>query len=209
MKLCIVCGTEISDYDILVARGLNPPKYCEVCRHQIRNYRPKISVKHELCNAWVAKPTSRLLSQLKYEGIAEKGKDPQRKEVFKYSLGGRDFGPWGGASYDEKYMVYAIEKLEANQPYLIRLMKKINIETNKSWLYLVFEADNSETDLTMDIQFTRIWKTTLKGYGRQFDEEHPVEVPYEVVLQGGSTARSGRYGNNWVLYITNEEVEDI
>ena len=60
------------------------------------------------------------------------------------------------------------------------------------------------------VHFRRVYKTTLKGFGRQFDRTYPVPgQPLKTWLSGWSSSRSGRYGNEWqlVLYVPAEEEE--
>ena len=42
MRTCRICGNEISDYDVIVDKGLAPPKLCEVCRRTFKKRRIKV-----------------------------------------------------------------------------------------------------------------------------------------------------------------------
>lgn len=198
MNICKICNGEIKDYGYLLQKYGNAPQRCEKCRRESRIYRAKIAVIRELLDQRVVKLGEGLIENAQLE------KEKEKKSGAIYSIGGREFGPWGGAEFSDKFLIHVLGRtgsLEPNTSYDFRLMKKTDTETGKSWTYIVLEPTQEDTNLILDFRFTRIYKTTLKGYGRQFDDSYPVEVEHETILTGWSTARSGRYGNEWELFL--------
>jgi len=209
--LCRVCGKEIEDWGVLVAKGATPPKLCEPCRRQIREYRAKMIVKHEPIRVVEAKLGPRLVRNLRPEGKCENFAPQIYPQCFKYSIGGRGFGPWGGARFEKKYIIYTYIEPQPEAPVLVRLMRKQEAEGCLRWFYLVFEPPVSEEppNLWLELWFTRVWKWTLKGFGRQFKRYYPINVPHETLLTGGSRANSGRFGNHWELILCEELPEEV
>ena len=196
---CKICNSEIKDYGYLTQKYGNPPQRCEKCRRESRSYRAKTSVARELLKQKVVVLGEGFLNALVPEQPAGKHSGPV------FSIGGRDFGPWGGAAFEAKYLIHvpdpSVERLLPDTPYDFRLMMKTAAESGDSWLYIVLEPTDEPAKLRLDLKFTRVYKYTLKGFGRQFDETYPIEEPHEEVLSGWSHARSGRYGNRWKLYL--------
>lgn len=48
------------------------------------------------------------------------------------------------------------------------------------------------------------YKTTMRGHGRDRNLTHVVEGEYDVVLEGTTRSRSGRFGNSFRLLIADE-----
>jgi len=48
------------------------------------------------------------------------------------------------------------------------------------------------------------YKTTMRGHGRDRNLTHVVEGEYDVVLEGTTRSRSGRFGNSFKLLIADE-----
>ena len=44
----------------------------------------------------------------------------------------------------------------------------------------------------------------MKGFGRDRSLTHVIEGEYDVVLEGGTSSRSGRFGNSFQLLIADE-----
>lgn len=204
MYYCRICGAKIEDAGILISQGLQAPKLCEQCRRKVRSYRPKMVVRHECERALFVKLGSGFVNALHYEGEAQPGTVEGWKSTI-YSVGGPTFGPWGGARHDGKYLVYFRNtEPQVRASYLMRIMKKTALDYPGEWTYLVFEPlpeGKEEPNLIVDLKFVRIWKRTLKGFGRQFDDYYPIEEAHEELLSGGSRANSGRFGNKWVIYV--------
>ena len=188
MKNCILCNNEIKDYGYLLTKGFKAPKYCETCRRKIRNYRSTNEVERELVDAWLVKLDNSFLENLCHDGK-------------NYYLGGPTFGPKGGVVFKQKYLVFFPHGggPEVRKTYVMRLMKKTY--QDKEWLYLAFDETDEESVFELKLKFTRVYKTTLQGYGRQYDHSFPIEEEHEVVLEGWSHCRSGRFGNEWALYL--------
>lgn len=207
MMYCRICGAKIEDAGVLISQGLQSPKLCEPCRRRVRSYRAKTVVRHECERALLVKLGDGFVNVLRYEGEAQPGSVKGWKSAI-YSIGGPGFGPWGGARYSGKYLVYFknTEPL-AGASYLMRIMKKTALDCPATWIYLVFEPlpeGEREPTLIVDFKFIRVWKTTLKGFGRQFDEYYPIEEPHEELLSGWCKANTGRFGNNWIIYVKEE-----
>ena len=204
--LCRICGREIEDWGVLVARGAVPPKLCKVCRRQIRGYRPNMPIQHELVRVFEAKLGPKFVQNLLPEGPCENFAPTIYPSCFKYSIGGKFFGPYGGTRYDAKYIIYSYIDPKPGVPALIRLMKKREMKSGSRWLYLVLEPPVSEEppQLWLELWFERVWNWTYKGFELGFERYYPITVPHEVLLTGESWVNSGRFGNEWQLILCEE-----
>lgn len=210
MLQCQICNQQITDLGALQARygaGYVPPKMCENCRRQTRRYRAKTSVTRELVSAHVVSLDASFIDALVKQ---EKPFEPRnrKRNSAAYTLGGPKFGDWGGARFTEKHLVHVHCAMHTGAHVLLRVMRKADTESGRSWVYLVIEKTDEIAENTLEFKFTRVYKRTLKGLGRQFDDAYPIEEPHETILRGGSNATSGRFGNEWQLYIR-EGVEEI
>ena len=202
-ELCILCGEHIRDAKILVAKGLTPPKLCELCRHKVRDYRTQVTVEHILEEALVVRLDASFIGALRKE-TRERNKGGEGDI---YSLGGAEFGPWGGASHTGKTLFHVYCDLEEGKKVLLRNMTKRDVESGHSWTYFVLEDapdgphDGNDGIAVLCFQFTKVYKRTLKGFGRQFHDSFPIEGDHRVLLRGSSSARSGRFGNSWAMYV--------
>ena len=199
--LCILCGGDIGDAKVLVARGLNPPKLCEICRHKVRDYRTQATVEHMLEEALIVRLDASFIGALRKE-TRERTKGGEGDI---YSLGGDRFGPQGGAAHDGKTLFHVYCDLEEGKEVLLRNMTKRDTLSGHSWTYFVLEnaPDGSHQNevASLCFQFTSVYKSTLKGFGRQFRNSFPIEGDHRVLLNGSSSARSGRYGNAWAMFV--------
>jgi len=199
---CRICGKIIEDFGILTARGAVPPKLCEVCRRQVKEYRPKITVRHELIRAFEAKLGPNLCSYRKYEGDC-KNNIPSLGQAKIYSIGGKYFGPWGGVSHTGKHLIFSYVPLKPHTPALVRFMKKIDLNSQREWLYFVFEPSESENpNLYLELWFLEVYNYTFKDFGVESNKVYPIDVPHEPLLEGWGETPSGRFGNHWVLFLS-------
>lgn len=210
---CHVCGKEIIDYNHIISIGMNPPKKCEECRRKLRDYRPSSpDVRRECVGEYTVLLDASFSDALRLEhrpvwldGQArneEKFANRTGKD-FIYSIGGRDFGPWGGATHGGKFLVHSFAQIGSGRIVNIRIMRKF--AGGGEWTYLVFSPANDEkTALSLHLRFTRVFKSTLKGLGQQFNRHYPIECSHQAIFSGYSSARSGRFGNEWCVYITHE-----
>lgn len=201
MAHCQVCGEEIRDAKLIQAWYRTTPKLCEPCRVRLHKKRQgRIPAIHERLDMALVRVD---WSSIKVESSA---KAPDGRQYWRCYVGGRMYGPWGGADHQGKYIIMSYVRPGSSEPVLSRLMRKTSVETGEAWLYVVLQPapDDADTDdlPVLAVHFERVWKRTLKGLGGQFDERH--EPSGEVVatwLRGGSHARSRRYGNTWSLII--------
>jgi len=213
MNRCILCGGEVQDAAIIEARYGTKPKLCELCRAKARPHRePKVPAWHRLIDQAVC--------QVDWNHITLHGphKAPDGREYWRGRVGGRMYGPWGGASHGGGYVVISYVPPGFDGPVLARLMEKEAADGVQKWKYVVLEpapielVPEGEELPILAVHFTRIYKTTLKGFGRQFDRKR--SAPGQVVktwLSGWSTSRSGRYGNEWslIIYVPAEEEVNV
>jgi len=200
MRLCRICGNVISDYDIIVDKGLAPPKLCEVCRHMSKKQRNRTRVKHELIASWIVKIDK---VPFRMERIASYS-DASIPHAKIMSLGGYCFGPWGGRIHSGKYLFYAYTNVEEGAIVQLRKMRKINLDRDKEWIYFVMEPTNEQPTHTLKFKFTRIFKKPFKEGDKEFDNITNIEDG-TIILRGSSIARNGMFGNDWVLYLTTKE----
>jgi len=209
--LCILCGGEIQDAAILEARYGTTPKVCEPCRAKSRPHRePKIPAWHRLIDQAVCRV------QWSYITLHGPNEGPDGRQYWRGKIGGRMYGPWGGASHGGGYVVISYVPPGSAEPVLARLMVKQAAETVERWKYVVLEPAPSEVvpegeELpVLAVHFTRIYKTTLKGFGRQFDRKRSAPgIVLKAWLSGWSSSRSGRFGNEWQLVLYVPAAEEV
>ena len=201
MRLCRICGNVISDYDIIVDKGLAPPKLCEVCRHMSKKQRNRTKVRHELIASWIVR-LDKIPFRMERIASYSDASIPHAKIM---SLGGYSFGPWGGKIHSGKYLFYAYTDVEEGAIVQLRKMRKINLDRDKEWIYFVIEpANGAQPTHTLKFMFTRIFKKAFKEGDKEFDNLKVLESD-DIILSGSSIARDGKFGNDWVLYLTTKE----
>ena len=201
MRLCRICGNVISDYDIIVDKGLAPPKLCEVCRHMSKKQRNRTKVRHELIASWIVR-LDKIPFRMERIASYSDASIPHAKIM---SLGGYSFGPWGGKIHSGKYLFYAYTDVEEGAIVQLRKMRKINLDKDKEWIYFVIQpANGAHPTHTLKFMFTRMFKKAFKEGDKEFDNLKVLESD-DIILSGSSIARDGKFGNDWVLYLTTKE----
>lgn len=206
---CKKCGELFDfapqDYSI---KGLeNIPKRCPKCCDTAANLEKIVLSRREI---------------ERWEGVfvennpfASEGREEAIYNYFSY--GGRNFGNWGGASFTDKTLIYIHKSvLELPKPWIVTIRKMEKTYTTSSK-----NDKNIKEYFVMDPCFdlvrwylyeVRSWhKTTLKGFGKdrnyreylvpliQRDEKEEINIIELISTSSG--ARSGRYGNNYAIYL--------
>jgi hypothetical protein len=188
------------------------PKICPKCA-DIRQGKKvvKIVVKRELLNEWKG---------VYVENIDFlKGEDDNDRYICKY-YGGRNFGIWGGVRFSQRYLIF-INKQIVEFPAIvdIRQMRKIwQGVDGRDGESVYFVIDPSEVEKQWYLYELRSWhKTTLKGYGRDRNykeyfepvDSEEAEVNSEVLCEVESWGNSGRFGNKYMLLLTDKPCKVI
>lgn len=206
---CIKCGEKIIDPGHLkeVLGYKHDPKYCEKCRRVLRNYRNKTEIQRQEIARWDNCTFKNF--PFKPESLTQDG----RYDI--YAIGGRRWGEWGGVCHSGKILCFVNINHEPEHPCLIRKMKKNWIKNNGEEIikgendYIVIDPEiETERPMQYVYYFCDYYKTTLKGFGRDRNLKHIVSGEYDVIINGHSSARSGRFGNRWQLIVgKNIEIE--
>lgn len=100
---CVKCGSQIKDSNYLLSIGMKEPKYCELCKREMYNYRyKKQDVQREEIQRWDNVVIESIY--LKYEKTLEN----KNQNSIIMSFGGRSFGKssWSGVAYTDKYLFF-------------------------------------------------------------------------------------------------------
>lgn len=198
MRTCIKCGASINDAQNIEALGYTiEPKYCENCRREIRHYRKKSKIVRTEKRRW----DNVLFAAFPFEKEEVENED----KYLVYRFGGRQFGKscWAGVVHSGKVLVFVSHEWNQSAPALVRLMtKKHEAGENE---YLVIEpAQDTTLPQSRAYYVEDYYKTTMRGHGRDRNLTHVVEGEYDVVLEGTTRSRSGRFGNSFKLLIADE-----
>lgn len=209
-KLCIRCNGQIVDFDYLQTKFMNPPKYCERCRRDIRGYRVSVpDIQREQLAQW-----DNVVGFNRNFFVFER--EIPDKKIDIYSLGGRNFcRPWSGVRYDYKLLWYVPQGLKDDDVFSIRKMEKQ--VKDRAHVYFVVETDGNSTNKTSDdvdkpLYLHKVcswYKYTLKGLGRQFNRKSIIESPHDVIADVSNSARSGRFGHNCLLVVSPHKELDV
>jgi len=208
--LCQKCGTNFpfspADYTL---KGLSSvPKSCPKCCDE-RQGLEKVVVNRRCLEEYICK----VVSFPELVGI-------QAGEKYRVGkFGGREYGKWGGARFDDAYLFYINNSLPENltgQTVMIRKMEKIwsKGEDQHRSIYFVIDPAPAIDPPSYYLYLIRSWyKTTLKGYGRNRNYSEKLEDGEsfsQIELVSVSTrCNSGRFGNNYRLVIADKEVKII
>lgn len=198
MKTCIKCGASILDAQNIAELGYTiEPKYCENCRREIRHYRKKSKIERSEKRRW----DNVLFTDFPFEKEESENED----RYFVYRFGGRRFGRsrWSGVAHSGQVLVFVSREWDKSSPALVRLMsKKYEGGENE---YLVIEPVKDTTLPQSRAYYVEdYYKTTMRGHGRDRNLTHVIEGEYDVVLEGTTRSRSGRFGNSFKLLIADE-----
>ena len=198
MKTCLKCGASINDAQNIEALGYTiEPKYCECCRREIRSYRKKSNIVRTELRRW----DNVLFTDLPFEKEVRENED----KYLVYRFGGRRFGRcgWTGVAHSGKVLVFVSREWDRSAPALVRLMSKKHEAGEND--YLVIEpAQDTTLPQSRAYYVEDYYKTTMRGHGRDRNLTHVVEGEYDVVLEGTTRSRSGRFGNKFRLLIADE-----
>lgn len=196
---CLKCGAPIPDAQHLkkVLNMQEAPKYCEVCRRDMHEYRKKGVISRQEKGRW----DNSIIENWPF--VPERNDNNDQYDIF--HIGGREFGPYGGASHTGKKLVFVNKNWDYSQPALIRLMEKKAINKEQSEdinEYVVIDPAQDKTVPQKHVYYAVSYhKTTFKGMSRDRNQRYDIEGEYETILSGGGGARSGRFGNFWELII--------
>ena len=198
MRKCIKCGASILDAQNIEALGYTiEPKYCESCRREIRNYRKKSDIVRVEKRRW----DNVLFTDFPFEKEEVENED----KYLVYRFGGRSFGKsgWAGVAHSGKTLVFVSREWDRSAPALVRLMSKKH-EAGENEYLVIEPAQNTTLSQSRAYYVEDYYKTTMKGFGRDRSLTHVIEGEYDVVLEGGTSSRSGRFGNSFQLLIADE-----
>lgn len=198
MRTCIKCGASINDAQNIKALGYTiEPKYCEACRREIRNYRKKSNVVRTELRRW----DNVLFADFPFE----KEECEIEDKYLVYRFGGRRFGrcSWAGVAHSGKVLVFISREWDRSAPALIRLMSKKH-EAGENEYLVIEPAQDTTLPQSKAYYIEDYRKTTMRGLGRDRNLTHTVEGEYDVVLEGSTSSRSGRFGNKFRLLIADE-----
>lgn len=198
MRTCIKCGASINDAQNIEALGYTiEPKYCEACRREIRNYRKKSNIVRTELRRW----DNVLFTDFPFEKEEVENED----KYLVYRFGGRRFGrcSWAGAAHSGKVLVFVSREWDRSAPALIRLMSKKH-EAGENEYLVIEPAQDTTLPQSRAYYVEDYYKTTMRGLGRDRNLTHVVEGEYDVVLEGTTRSRSGRFGNKFRLLIADE-----
>ncbi len=203
---CQTCGNEFEfspqDYSI---KGLQfIPKHCTACLDKRGGLR-KIVLKRRCLKNWEGVYVENI-KWLTDGVIGEKG-------LYKlHFFGGPNTGPWGGASFSHKWLIFVNKNLTFPAIVDIRLMSKdYQIEGEEKVReneYVSIEKSEKNEPAYYLYLLEDYRKYTLKGFGRNrnwSERLQPIEEKEEFMVEDviitTSGARSGRYGNyrKWVI----------
>lgn len=122
-----------------------------------------------------------------------------------YRFGGRSFGKsgWAGVAHSGKTLVFVSREWDRSAPALVRLMSKKH-EAGENEYLVIEPAQDTTLSQSRAYYVEDYYKTTMKGFGRDRSLTHVIEGEYDVVLEGGTSSRSGRFGNSFQLLIADE-----
>lgn len=203
MKTCIKCGAQITDAQNIEALGYTiEPKYCENCRREIRHYRKKSNIVRTEKRRW----DNVVFTDFPFEKEEVESED----KYFVYRFGGRRFGRscWSGVAHSGKVLVFVSREWDRSAPALVRLMSK-KYEGGENEYLVIEPAQDISLPASKAYYVEDYHKTTMRGLGRDRNLTHVIEGEYDVVLEGTTRSRSGRFGNSFRLLIAdNLKIEE-
>jgi len=141
--------------------------------------------------------------------------EKENKDQFIFYFGGREYGNWGGARFDEKILVHIPkrfvtvkegDKYQIDPVICLRVMKK-TIGENEHVYFTIDTPDTDEPELYLNYLFS-YYKTTLKGYGKDRNYKEHIENECEVLFscEVSTWANTERFGNKTELLIASQPV---
>jgi phage FluMu protein Com len=217
MKLnqsCNLCGSVFAwDTETFQKLGLKTiPKKCPTCKDVQGMIKPEhhVVIERILLQEWDA-----ILWEIKIKNAEFRKAEDKDKPAYRWTLtkevpgyGSQHGVRWNG----ERFVFWFIgfeNGLPDNEPVRIRRMRVVHkgavrMKYHKQYEYLVVEPSDSEIIGSIDV-FTAAYKTTLKGFGRQWRQEFQFTGEPEIVCSLKNWCNSQRFGCNTLIAICDPE----